>query len=98
MHRALLLVVVALVAACGPGDPEPVTWTGAVTTLAPVLCVGRDGANGDCFTGGPAAGLRVGECVSVTFTPHAPGVEGPEALTDLHRTSALGHEQDCPSS
>lgn len=96
----LLVPTALLLSACStPSAAEPVTWTGSVTTLTPVLCIGRHGATGDCFTGGTTTQLttlQLGECVSVTFAPLRLEVEGPQELTEVHPTSPAGHEEDCP--
>lgn len=70
--------------------------------LTPTLCAGRDAATGDCFVGGPAdqtSVLKVGNCVHVTFKPHASNdPPGSLQLVSIKSASAGDHRDDCPGA
>jgi len=64
--RTVALVCLA-VAACSA--PEQVLH-GKISQLTPAVCVAATRATGDCFDASSVpAGLRVGECVVVRYTP-----------------------------
>jgi hypothetical protein len=73
------------------------SWAGSVTTIEPVLCVGRYAAAGECFSGVSTATksqLRVGDCVFVVFG--APDAGGRYELKSIKPAAAKDHERDCP--
>lgn len=55
-------------------------FTGTVSTFGSRLCLARPEAAGDCFlaTGQQLKGLRINECVTVTYTPGTIPDEGPQ--------------------
>ena len=71
---------------------------GSVTTIRPVLCVGRYAAAGECVYGITAAArdrLQLGDCVSVLFG--APNAQGRYRLKSIKAVASKDHRQDCPT-
>ena len=85
-------------AVAGCGAHSETGWYGTVTSLRPLLCVGRHAATGECFVAGPATvAVRVGECVRVTFRPSTPAGGLHPTLLTIGPAHASEHVEDCPS-
>lgn len=100
MRGHVLLVVVILtgsaVLTVGCSQHEGDAWTGSVTTISPVLCVGRHAATGHCFHGASKAtlaSLNVGECVAVVFGPA--DARGRYQLKAIKSVAVTAHKRDC---
>ena len=96
--RAILPAFVVLLVLLACSSPPSQTWTGQVTTLAPRLCVGRAEAAGDCFIANSSqlTGLRIGSCVTVTFTRTSD--IGPADLQWVDVVPPDKDRSDCPGA
>jgi hypothetical protein len=90
----VVLAVIAALSGCS-GDDET-SMVGSVTTVRPVLCIGRHDATGTCVDGASAhqlAGLAVGDCVRAVLGPA--DARGRNELRRLTAVSARAHRLDC---
>lgn len=92
---AATFVVVAM-AGCGVAGPRPRTYVGPVTVVSRhSVCIGGPDASGACFVKDRMTkGLRVSDCLRVTYTPgESAGYETP---TEIEHLDAASHQDDCP--
>jgi hypothetical protein len=99
--RLARVLIVAMLSCCsvlaaGCSTHKGGSWVGSVTTVRPVLCVGRHVGTGECFykvTPATRARLTVGQCVLVVFGTS--DARGRYPLKSVKRVAANKHTRDC---
>jgi len=94
MRKAASLAIGCLALLVTGCSSSATTTTGTVRYTSPALCIGRDRAMDVCLRGGDAAGYRIGDCVTFTYTGT---VDAPSSLKVVGPADPRQHPGDCPA-